>query len=78
MPAHKSVTPCQIQQVPRRLRVEQAPLPTAEEQGLCLGACFTIAVRQRTPYAVHNSQSIHSPTLLKEGLLPLHDHCIYR
>lgn len=31
-------------QVPRRVRLEQAPLPTADEQGLCLGACFTIAV----------------------------------
>ncbi|CAL5223701.1 g6255 [Coccomyxa viridis] len=30
-------------EVPRRFRAEQAPLPTAEEQGLCLGACFTIA-----------------------------------
>ncbi|CAK0740187.1 hypothetical protein CVIRNUC_001231 [Coccomyxa viridis] len=26
-----------------RVRVDQAPLPTVDEQGLCVGACFTIA-----------------------------------
>ena len=31
-------------QVQPRLRGEQVPLPTAQEQGLCVGACFTIAV----------------------------------